>query len=278
MFANSLLVISIETRPATIRSVHFFFRFPRIPFLYSLSAGVSVRRFSPTTPSTPITSYRLQAAVVVSGVFRGGRSESDLENLAFLSTMDDLGDHKTPSILDLPAELLVHVCRCDAIKLTDVFSLAVSHPKLNACLFGLPNSCLWKAKYMQKCVRSFACRRKQYLKKIFFVFLRYGWLDRDEYEIVIDKHNSWKDELRFRVVLEKAVCSEIKQFPFKFFRFSSTPYHLYPFGEELNSEYQSHRYYVMSAAASCYKDLLSHIPSAKEHSSSLMPFLFRFAL
>lgn len=87
---------------------------------------------------------------------------------------------------------------------------------------------------------------------------RYGALDKDEYEIIIDEQNTWKDEMMIRMSLDRAVPSEIEQMPCKYMKFKNVPYHLYPFSEQLNSKNQSLRYYVLSASAAYYKQLLSN--------------------
>lgn len=56
----------------------------------------------------------------------------------------------TVTILDLPSELIEHICGCDTMNMIDIFNLAMSHPKLNDCLFRERNSYLWKSKYIQK--------------------------------------------------------------------------------------------------------------------------------
>lgn len=92
---------------------------------------------------------------------------------------------------------------------------------------------------------------------MFFVF-RYGQLDNDEFEITINEQNTWKNEIMMRMSLDKAVPAEIAQMPCRYMKFKNVPYHLYPFGEQLNSNNEAHRYYVLSASASYYKLLLSN--------------------
>ncbi|XP_022164020.1 uncharacterized protein LOC111029360 [Myzus persicae] len=142
----------------------------------------------------------------------------------------------TTTILDLPTELIEYICCCDSLKLNDVFNLAVSHSKLNNCLFHERNSCLWKSKFIQK----------------------YGLLDNEEYEVVIDEQNTWKDEIMLRISLDKAVPAEIIQMPCKYMKFKNVPYHMYPFSQYLNSKNEGHRYYVLSAIAAYYKQLQSN--------------------
>lgn len=91
-----------------------------------------------------------------------------------------------------------------------------------------------------------------------FLCTRYGQLDKDECEVVIDEQNTWKDEIMMRMNLDKAVPSEIIQMPCKYMKFKNVPYHLYPFSEQLNSSNQGHRYYVLSASLAYYKRLLSN--------------------
>ncbi|CAI6362763.1 unnamed protein product [Macrosiphum euphorbiae] len=140
------------------------------------------------------------------------------------------------TILDLPTELIEYICCCDSLKLIDVFNLAISHSKLNNCLFHERNSCLWKSKFIQK----------------------YGLLDNEEYEVVIDGQNTWKDEIMLRMSLDKAVPAEIIQMPCKYMKFKNVPYHLYPFSQYLNSKNEGHRYYILSAIAAYYKQLQSN--------------------
>lgn len=64
--------------------------------------------------------------------------------------IDTMTTSSATTILDLPIELIEQICCYDSLKLIDVFNLAVSHPKLNNCLLGEPNSCLWKSKFIQK--------------------------------------------------------------------------------------------------------------------------------
>lgn len=87
---------------------------------------------------------------------------------------------------------------------------------------------------------------------------RYGLLDEEEYEIIINEQNTWKDEIMMRMSLNKAVPAEIEQMPCRFMKFKNVPYHLYPFSEQLNSKNQCLRYYVLSASANYYKQLLSN--------------------
>ncbi|XP_025410604.1 uncharacterized protein LOC112683682 isoform X2 [Sipha flava] len=138
------------------------------------------------------------------------------------------------TILDLPAELIEYLCCSNILDMIDIFNLSLSHPKLNNCLFREPNSHLWKTKYIQK----------------------YGQLDKDEYEVIIDEQNTWKNEIEMRMSLAKAVPIEIAQMPCRYMKFKNIPYHLYPFSEQLHSKNQGHRYYVLSACTSYYKQLL----------------------
>lgn len=87
---------------------------------------------------------------------------------------------------------------------------------------------------------------------------RYGLLDDEEYEIIINERNTWKNEIMIRMSLDKAVSAEIEQMPCRYMKLKNVPYHLYPFSEQLNSKNQSLRYYVLSASANYYKHLLSN--------------------
>lgn len=91
-----------------------------------------------------------------------------------------------------------------------------------------------------------------------FILSRYGPLDEDEYEIIINEQNTWKDEIMMRMSLDKAVSAEIEQMPCRYMKFKNVPYHLYPFSEQLNSKNQGLRYYVLSASANYYRQLLSN--------------------
>jgi len=92
----------------------------------------------------------------------------------------------------------------------------------------------------------------------YFIYVRYGPLDNEEYEVIIDKKSTWKDEIMLRLRLDKAVPAEIMQMPCRYMRLKNVPYHMYPFGEYLNSENEGHRYYILSAIASYYKQLQSN--------------------
>ncbi|KAE9540070.1 hypothetical protein AGLY_005322 [Aphis glycines] len=153
-----------------------------------------------------------------------------------VSTACSSAETASTTILDLPTELIEYICCCDSLKLIDVFNLAVSHSKLNNCLFHERNSCLWKSKFIQK----------------------YGPLDSEEYEVVIDKKSTWKDEIMLRLKLDKAVPAEIIQMPSRYMKLKNVPYHVYPFGQYLNSENEGHRYYILSATLSYYKQLQSN--------------------
>jgi len=92
----------------------------------------------------------------------------------------------------------------------------------------------------------------------YFICIRYGVLDNEEYEVVIDEKNTWKDEIMLRMSLDKAVPAEIIQMPCKYMKFKNVPYHLYPFSQYLNSTNEGHRYYILSAIAAYYKQLQSN--------------------
>lgn len=94
--------------------------------------------------------------------------------------------------------------------------------------------------------------------KGYFICIRYGLLDNEEYEVVIDEQNTWKDEIMLRISLDKAVPAEIIQMPCKYMKFKNVPYHMYPFSQYLNSKNEGHRYYVLSAIAAYYKQLQSN--------------------
>lgn len=87
---------------------------------------------------------------------------------------------------------------------------------------------------------------------------RYGLLDQDEYKIVIDDQNNWKDEIKMRMYLDNAVPSEIVQMPCKYMKFKNVPYHLYPFSEQLHSRNEAHRYYVLYSSSTYYQQLLNN--------------------
>ncbi|XP_016663713.1 uncharacterized protein LOC100573372 isoform X2 [Acyrthosiphon pisum] len=142
----------------------------------------------------------------------------------------------TTTILDLPTELIEYICCYDSLKLIDVFNLAVSHSKLKNSLFHERNSCLWKSKFIQK----------------------YGLLDDEEYRVVIDEQNTWKDEIMLRMCLDKAVPAEIIQMPCKYMKFKNIPYHSYPLSQYLHSKNEGHRYYILSATAAYYNQLQSN--------------------
>ncbi|XP_003246320.1 uncharacterized protein LOC100576037 isoform X2 [Acyrthosiphon pisum] len=142
----------------------------------------------------------------------------------------------TTTILDLPTELIEYICCYDSLKLIDVFNLAVSHSKLKNSLFHERNYCLWKSKFIQK----------------------YGLLDDEEYRVVIDEQNTWKDEIMLRMSLDKAVPAEIIQMPCKYMKFRNIPYHSYPFNQYLHSKNEGHRYYILSAIVAYYKQLQSN--------------------
>ncbi|XP_060873145.1 uncharacterized protein LOC132946995 [Metopolophium dirhodum] len=142
----------------------------------------------------------------------------------------------TTTILDLPTELIEYICCYDSMQLIDILNLAVSHSKLKKCLFHEQNSRLWKSKFIQK----------------------YGMLDNEEYGVVIDEQNTWKDEIMLRISLDKAVPPEIIQMPQKFMKFESIPYHLYPFSKYLHSKNEGHKYYILSAIAAYCKKLPRH--------------------
>lgn len=89
-------------------------------------------------------------------------------------------------------------------------------------------------------------------------------MDKNEFEIIINDLNTWKDEIMARMSLEKAVRSEINQMPQKFMKFKNVPYHLYPFSEQLNSNIKSHRYYILSASVAYYEELHSQEPYVSE--------------
>jgi hypothetical protein len=97
-------------------------------------------------------------------------------------------------------------------------------------------------------------------------------LDKDEYEVIIDEQNTWKNEIEMRMSLAKAVPIEIAQMPCRYMKFKNIPYHLYPFSEQLHSKNQGHRYYVLSACTSYYKQLL--IDKWYFYSMSLIYFSF----
>jgi len=59
-------------------------------------------------------------------------------------------ESKVIGILDLPSEVIMHICSYDALGTTDIFNLAVSHPTLNEYIFNEDNSNFWKDKYTQK--------------------------------------------------------------------------------------------------------------------------------
>lgn len=80
-------------------------------------------------------------------------------------------------------------------------------------------------------------------------------MDSDEFKIIIDETNSWKDELMLRVGLERAVVLEIRRMPWRFMKLKTIPYHLYPFTNNLNSKKDSERHYVLHACAAYYKSL-----------------------
>lgn len=60
-----------------------------------------------------------------------------------------------------------------------------------------------------------------------------------------------------RMNTPRAVISEIAKMSDKYLKLIKIPYHLYPFGEQLNSKYHSHRYYVVNSSVSYYKRLLN---------------------
>ncbi|VVC36172.1 Protein SirB1, N-terminal [Cinara cedri] len=144
--------------------------------------------------------------------------------------------HEITTIVDLPTELIVNICSFRIIRLTDIFNLATCHSKLNNSLFHEQNSVFWKSKYIQK----------------------FGPLHKNEFEINIDEQNTWKNEITLRASLNKTVSYEIEQMPGKYLRYKSVPFHLFPFTEQLHSKYQSHRFYVSSAAMAYYRRLLSN--------------------
>ncbi|XP_050437296.1 uncharacterized protein LOC126843670 [Adelges cooleyi] len=137
------------------------------------------------------------------------------------------------TILDLPTELIVHVCRNIQLTYQDIVNLTIAHHKFHECIFDEQNSSLWKTKYFQ----------------------RYGTLDVNEYEIVIDEQNTWKNEFIYRMSLEHYVNEEISEMPSKYLKYKNVPYHLYPFSSQLHSSYQAHRFYVLSAILNHYKHL-----------------------
>lgn len=104
--------------------------------------------------------------------------------------------------------------------------------------------------------------------------VRYSQLDDDEYEIIIDEQNTWKDEIKMRMGLAKTVPIEIAQMPSRYMKFKNIPYHLYPFSEQLNSKNEGHRYYVLSACSSHYKQLLLN----EWYLFTLCPLIFFFLL
>ena len=89
----------------------------------------------------------------------------------------------------------------------------------------------------------------------YFICVRYGLLDDEEYRVVIDEQNTWKDEIMLRMSLDKAVPAEIKQMPCKHMLVRDIPYHAYPFSKYLHSKNEGHRYYVLSTIAAYYKQL-----------------------
>lgn len=90
----------------------------------------------------------------------------------------------------------------------------------------------------------------------YFYYIRFGPLFKNEFEIEIDEQNTWKNEIKLRVSLNKSVPYEIEQMPGKYLRYKSVPYHVFPFTEQLHSKYHSHRFYVSHAAITFYKRLL----------------------
>lgn len=174
--------------------------------------------------------------------------------------------HEITTILDLPTELIENICSRDVITLADIYNLAICHSKLNNSLFHEQNSVLWKSKYIQKLVPNFESHVNYKLFVIALLFttndyfynFRFGPLCKNEYEIVINEENTWRNEISLRLSLSKKVPYEIEQMPGKYMRCMSIPYHLFPFKEQLHSKYQSHRFYVLSSVIAYYKGLLSN--------------------
>jgi len=92
----------------------------------------------------------------------------------------------------------------------------------------------------------------------YFICVRYGLLDNEEYEVVIDEKNTWKDEIKMRISLDKAVSAEIKQMPSKYMMIRDIPYHAYPLNQYLHSKNEGHRFYILSATAAYYKQQQSN--------------------
>jgi len=125
-------------------------------------------------------------------------------------------------------------------------------------LFRERNSCLWKSKFIQKYLYFLCCILFFSTNNGYYICIRYGALDNEEYEVVIDEQNTWKDEIMLRISFDKAVPAEIMQMPSKYMKFKNVPYHMYPFSQYLNSKNKAHRYYILSAIAAYYKQLQSN--------------------
>ncbi|XP_050533472.1 uncharacterized protein LOC126901186 [Daktulosphaira vitifoliae] len=143
------------------------------------------------------------------------------------------GQEETITILDLPTELVIYLCCSKDISVEDINNLALALPNFNNILFDEQNTKMWKIKYFQ----------------------RYGTIDLNEINIVIDEQNSWKSELSLRLNLEQKIPLEISIMPCKFMRYKNVPFHLYPMNETLHSTNQAHCYYVVSAISKYYKQL-----------------------
>jgi len=201
--------------------------------------------------------------------------------------------HGATTVLDLPYEVIMHICSHNALTTTDIYNLAMSHSKLNDCLFGEQNSSLWKAKYEQKYFifatihilypTNNICDIKWFLLKllIFFNDDRYDDSNINEFDITVTDHNTWRTEIMLRMNLNKAVTREIMQMPSKYLRFKNIPYHVYPFGEELNSNNQNCQYYIYRSSLDFYK----HMSSPWYFSSSILskitfdlPIFYRFSV
>jgi len=87
---------------------------------------------------------------------------------------------------------------------------------------------------------------------------RYDDWNKNEFKIVINEHNTWKDELKTRMHFKKAIPNAIDKLRSKSLYYKNIPTYLYPFGKELSMTNQGRQRYVYHATLDFYKRILSN--------------------
>lgn len=88
------------------------------------------------------------------------------------------------------------------------------------------------------------------------MFRYYDW-NKNEFELVINEHNTWKSELMTRMHFNVAVSNAVKKLRTNLMFYQMLPSNMYPLDNELTVNNQTRQYYVLHAAVDFYKRIVS---------------------